>query len=69
MIKNTGKVKSVQWLPDDMWSGQLGVSHLETKVRQKIAPDFYENHCGFVHLIFLVGDGILFFKFFIYIGV
>lgn len=31
MIKNTGKVKRMQWLADDMSSGQLGVSRLETQ--------------------------------------
>lgn len=34
------KVKSMQWLPNDMRSGQLGVSHLETQARHEIAPTF-----------------------------
>lgn len=40
MIKNMGKVKSVQWFPRNIRSEQLGASHLETQVRHKIASNF-----------------------------
>lgn len=40
MVKNMGKVVSLQWFLHNIRSGQLGVSHWETQVRHKIAFSF-----------------------------
>lgn len=40
MIKNMGKLKIMQWLPYDIRTGQLKVSHWKIRVRHKIASNF-----------------------------